>query len=206
MTDDGFPEPWLADPAVQRRAKIVALVTVMVASIVVAVIIDARGADEATVTGPATSSTTEVTSSAPVTEAEPTAADWPADLNGRAAGIDAGEPGVYVYSDFSGWYLWVVGGDDAQGLRGTITSDAAMGDPVLVDPAVGSVFVDGTVTTFELPPGADPAGLKFNPGFFSSSFTLDAEAVEGALPAEPVRLGAGSVPRPLPTIIEKAPR
>ncbi|MEZ5183086.1 MAG: hypothetical protein R2702_14635 [Acidimicrobiales bacterium] len=142
---------------------------------------------------------------------------WPSETGGRPPGLGergqgaaevtlAGdvEPGVYLWSDFDGWHLWVVGGPAIPALQGTMSSNDAIARADLAVAGVGNVAVADKVATFDLPTGAPIVGIDFNPGFFADQLAFTLEGPEGAIDPTLVRLGSKAGPAPFPLVLSKS--
>lgn len=131
--------------------------------------------------GTGTSATTEPGKPAPGTR------HWPAAVYGRpkafgargdAPPASAGslDPGYYVWSDFDGFHVWLVGGSDADAV--TVTMD----DPYNKAEAVGgSVDLTTAKNSFTLRRGSaseEVVGVDFSPGFYAKNIIV---AVDGDL-------------------------
>jgi len=82
------------------------------------------------------------------------------------------EDGAYLWNDFNGWHLWLVG--DATGPV-TVTTDDRFAK---VDPVGGAPAVDAGDERFVLSRGSTDApvvGVDFNPGFFAEELTIAAD-------------------------------
>ena len=113
---------------------------------------------------------------------------WPTAVSGRPPALgrqgepppaDAGdlEDGYYLWQDFNGWHLWLVGGSDADQVSITADSEVAKADP-----AGGDVSIDrsGNAFTFSRgSAGAEVVGVDFNPGYYAKTFVV---TVDGDLP------------------------
>ena len=141
--------------------------------------------------------------------------EWPAEVSGRPSGLgeehqsaadvtpDAA-PGVYVWSGFDGWHLWVVDGADVGGVTGTITSDEGITEAVLSAPGAGSVAVDDDTISFQLPGDVALAGVDFSPEFFTKQLTIElTDAAGEPLPVEVVHLGSDGTAEAVPVGIDK---
>ncbi|WP_421118448.1 hypothetical protein ACE2AJ_13785 [Aquihabitans daechungensis] len=139
---------------------------------------------------------------------------WPEELGGRPAGLGGedetaaevtptAEPGVYLWSGFDGWHLWVVNGEGLDGFSGTITSNTDFNGARSSAPDAGTVSVDGKEITFDLDGGEALAGVDFDPGF-AKELTFDLQTADGEVPAELVFTGSGSAPvDEVPLVIDK---
>lgn len=144
-------------------------------------------------------------------------ASWPAEAGGRppalgtrgetadAVTVEAGTaPGVYVWSDFDGWHLWVVGGPDVPELTGAIRSDDEFAKAQAAVPARGTVTQEGQLVSFTLPAGEGLSGVDFNPGFFASQLVITIDGPTGPLDAQLIYLGSKAAPAPQPFVLAKA--
>ncbi|WP_421118212.1 hypothetical protein ACE2AJ_12395 [Aquihabitans daechungensis] len=135
--------------------------------------------------------TTTIDGAAPTKEAR-----WPVAVGGRPAafGVDGDPPpaetdladGFYLWLDFSGWHLWLVGGVDADA-NVDIRSDDAFaaadptgGEPDLLQDRNGLIFARGNAEERVV-------GVDFNPGFYGRTMVI---TTTGDLP---IHLGAQSV-------------
>lgn len=139
----------------------------------------------ATTTAAGTDPTTSVESATTDLEVRP---GWPFAVSGRPAAFgalkdappaDAGDlpDGFYLWTDFDGWHLWLVGGGEAD--KVTITSDNAISK---ADPTGGPVDVQvfGNVVAMRRGSATEPVvGIDINPGYYAKNMIV---AVEGALP------------------------
>ena len=139
---------------------------------------------------------------------------WPASVNGRPLTLGTrgqtadkvavkAAPGVYVWSDFDGWHLWVVGGSNIPAIAGTMTSNSEVAKAVPAVPGA-SVTKNGKVVSFVLPTGSPITGVDFNPGFFAHQVVITVNGPTGPLDAKVVRLGRKATQAPFPLVIEKS--
>lgn len=109
-------------------------------------------------------------------------------------------PGLYLWSDFAGWHLWLLG-DAGTEVRGSVSVDASPGS--VVADTIGGAEVATTADgfTFTLTAGdTRAAGLVFNPGFYTRRVSFQ---VDGTPPA--LFTGYYLAPQTLPYTIEKPP-
>lgn len=113
---------------------------------------------------------------------------WPAVVAGRPTAFgklndappsSAGdlEDGLYVWTDFDGWHLWLVGGGSDDGA--TITADYEIAK---FDGTGGSVDADaeGNLLTFSRGSAdGDVVGVDFSPGIYTKTMVI---TVDGDLP------------------------
>jgi hypothetical protein len=138
----------------------------------------------------------------------PAPAGWPASVQGRPAALgsngpppaDAGDlaPGWYLWSDFSDWHLWLVGGEGTDAAAVVTTNDK-----LTLKDTYGGAGVEATDTSAVVRPGADPApieGIDFNPGFFGDELTI---TITGDLP---LRTGQSSVEAASPLTLRLVPQ
>ncbi|WP_426571139.1 hypothetical protein [Aquihabitans sp. McL0605] len=139
---------------------------------------------------------------------------WPATVNGRPDGLGgerettadvnlAADPGVYIWSGFDGWHLWVVNGGDLKGIKGTITSNAEISRGAPSAPGDGTATVKGKELTFDLSGDAPLAGVDFEPGL-SKHLEFQIEGPDGPIDASVVTTGrSGTAVAALPFVIDK---
>lgn len=146
---------------------------------------------------PTTAGSTEAPSGSPT---------WPAAVQGRPAAFgDQGAPppadgggvddGVYLWSDFKGWHIWIAGGEPD-------TSVSIQADADLTAVAVGGATVDArggelTVTCGDAPDRL--AGADVNVGLYTTHLTV---TVDGGLP---LRTGAAASPATSPLDLRYEP-
>lgn len=144
-------------------------------------------------------------------------AGWPTESGGRppalgtrgetadTVSVEAGTaPGVYVWSDFDGWHLWVVGGPDVPELTGAIRSDDEFAKAQSAVPARGTVAQEGQLVSFTLPAGEGLSGVDFNPGFFASQLVITIDGPTGPLDPQLIYLGSKAGPAPQPFVLTKS--
>lgn len=158
------------------------------------------------------STTTTTTSTVPVST-KPT---WPPTALGRPAALgpsgtapeavpaDA-PPGVYVWSDFDGWHLWMVNGEGVTGVQGAVVSDDEIVKADLAAAGVGERTITNNVIQFDLPADVRVSGLDINPGFYAKQLRFRFEGPDGEYPAATIKTGGLATPvTALPLILEKA--
>jgi len=167
-----------------------------------------EGGDPADPPVPPPSTTT--TTTRPTTSTTPASDDqegWPSEVEGRPPvfgdrGTPPGDdldtdPGIYLWSDFDGWHLWVVQSPDDPLVEGRIRSEGAF---VRADPEGergAQVTVEHDIVTFVLgSDGARVSGISFNPAFFTPSLVVEVDD-DGRLPR---RLGFGGASTDGPVI------
>lgn len=196
MADDAapLPESWSVDESKPSRSRWWVLAGVVVAIAVAAgvILVVHRKAEEAKVA-------------------------WPESVGGRAPGLGevntpaakvdvSAKPGVYAWSDFDGWHLWVVHGAGVGAVRGTISSDEDLDKAVSARDGAGSVRLDGKTATFELPASPALVGVDFQPGFFAKRLTFDLTDADGKpIDASLVTLGRGKAATVVPVEVRKVP-
>jgi hypothetical protein len=132
---------------------------------------------------------------------------WPAPSGGRPvafgppgpppASAEGIEPGFYLWFDFNGWHVFLVGGDEGDVLTFTSDDDIAKAEPTGGDPAID---VQGKVVRFSRGAASEPiVGADLNPGFFAKSLQV---SVDGDLP---LRLGIDAVPSEPSVRLDYAP-
>lgn len=192
-TGDAKPG-WLSGYAISITAVAVVL---LIGLIAVLILRDSGGGDDDTPT------TTEAAEKA-----------WPSLVGGRPAifgardtppPADAGdaEPGAYLWSDFDGWHLWIVRGDEVDGVKGTITIDA---EPTRAAPATagqGTVRIEDDVIHFDFTGVTAPVvGVDFNT-YFGSRISVAVESLVGPLDASRLHTGGRATPATNPIVIVK---
>ncbi|MBX3286440.1 MAG: hypothetical protein KF703_13925 [Actinobacteria bacterium] len=211
------------DPPDRRTVLFVQIGLVLViVAIVAAVLISKNGDDDgdsSTASGGtgATTQTTVPGGGAPVTggPTEPAPLVWPTSVGGRPAAFgeldgapgDApggAAPGVYIWSDYDGWHLWVVHGEGVGDVNGTVTGDDVVASAEVVPDGAGLVTMADQVIAFDIKDGETIAGFDFNPGFYAKRLEFVVNGADGPLPAELVHVGKDAVPAPTPIVIEKS--
>lgn len=136
---------------------------------------------------------------------------WPEMVNGRPNGLGPMgqaaadvepmvDPGIYLWSDFDGWHLWVVAGEGIPDeVRGSVTSNDALPSMDLAVPESGSASLDGKTGTFSVSTEEAVSGVDFNTGFYATKLDVTLEGPDGPLDAKLVRLGSklDAAPDPL---------
>lgn len=109
---------------------------------------------------------------------------WPSAIQGRpkqfgkvndpppatAGGI---EDGFYLWSDFDGWHLWLVGGGDAD--RVTITADDEIRRADPTDPSATIERLGNTLTFSRGGADGEVVGMDFSPGFYSKTLIVSVQ-------------------------------
>lgn len=142
---------------------------------------------------------------------------WPPELGGRAEGLGqvnepaptvevTAEPGVYLWSDFDGWHLWVVNGEGVSGVSGTIVADDDVGEGTLAVEGAGELTVDESSFTFDLPGEPALVGLDFNPGFYTGEMVIDLEGPDGPIDPALVTFGRSGSAETMPIVLEQIER
>jgi hypothetical protein len=209
------PDDW-DDAGPPRRTVLIAQVSVVVLILVVVGVIALvrRGDDSPATKKPGGTTASGAKGGTPKSAAK--AAIWPKSVGGRPASLGKrgqaaakvkakAKPGVYLWGDFDGWHLWVVGGAGVPArVHGTITtnSDIARAEPA--SPTSGTVKVDGMVATFDLPTGAAISGVDFNPGFFAKRMVFTIEGPTGPIDPKLVKVGSKGAVAPFPFVLDKA--
>jgi hypothetical protein len=194
------------------RAVQIGLVVAALA-VVTIVLVSHRGADQAAdAKGPGrlplpASTTTTV------------ALDWPAAVGGRppalgrtgqrAPEVDVApgtKPGVYLWNDYDGWHLWVIGGRGVSTITGSIQSNDVVDKADLAVPGTGTVSRSGKVASFTFPAGAQLAGIDFHPGFYGRQMVVSLDGPDGPLPVALLHVGRDAADTPFPFVIELGPR
>jgi hypothetical protein len=147
---------------------------------------------------------------------EPAPLVWPANVGGRPAAFgelngspaDApggADPGVYLWSDYDGWHVWVVHGEGVGDINGTVTGDDVIASADVTPPESGVVTLADKVIAFDLKSEEPISGFDFNPGFYAKRLEFVLNGPDGPVPATIVHVGQDAVPAPSPIVIEKSP-
>lgn len=119
------------------------------------------------------------------------------DGDGPPASADGLEDGWYLWSDFAGWHLWLVG-DDRGGSVEVTTNASFLADPTGGQPALETGEQRLTLARGE---ATEPVvGVDFNPGFFAKELVV---TVTGDLP---LRTGFGLVDAASPLVLRYEPQ
>lgn len=230
---EGTEDPWGDDlwgdeDSTARPTQLylqIGLVVVIVAILAAVVILrsddtDTAGDQRADGATSATSATSAAAgpgdATAPTGQPQPSGPAWPPEINGRpdafgeleGSPTDApggADPGVYIWNDFDGWHLWVVNGDDVQGVSGSITGNDAIASAEVVPEGSGTATPTDTQIEFDLPAEPEIVGINFNPGFYANSLVVSIDGSAGPLPAEFVHLGQNLAPAENPVVIVQTP-
>jgi hypothetical protein len=112
---------------------------------------------------------------------------WPSVIQGRpkqfgslndpppASAGDLGD-GFYLWQDFDGWHLWMVGGGGADRVSVVADDSFAKADPVGGNPDVAKATNGFTLARGGA--GATVVGVDFNPGYYAKTLVV---SVEGGL-------------------------
>lgn len=211
------------DPPDRRTVLFVQIGLVLViVAIVAAVLVAKNGDDDKGTSNAAGGDTTAQTTvpGAPATggagtPTEPAPLVWPVNVGGRPAAFgeldgspaDApggAAPGVYIWSDYDGWHLWVVHGEGVGDVNGTVTGDDVVASADVTPEGAGVVTVADKVIAFDIKSDEDIAGFDFNPGFYAKRLEFVLNGTDGPLPATLVHVGKDAVPAPSPIVIEKS--
>lgn len=135
---------------------------------------------------------------------------WPPSVNGRPAGLGpmgqsaadvepTVDPGVYLWSDFDGWHLWVVAGEGVPAeVNGSLASNDALASLDLAVPDSGSATLDGEVGQFSVPTASSVAGVDFSTGFYAEELDVTLEGPDGPLDATLIHVGSDMETAPDP--------
>lgn len=138
---------------------------------------------------------------------------WPSEMKwkpvitgDRDQGIDAVPPevpaGLYIWSDFQGWFVWVVDPGGKAGAKGRITTNAEFGSAALLEGATGEFVRNDSALEFDFTGvGERATGFRFNQGFFTNTLMIDLDGDD-----LPVFMGHDSTPLPAPSVLEKKVR
>jgi hypothetical protein len=147
---------------------------------------------------------------------EPAPLVWPLAVGGRPAAFgeldgspaDApggAEPGVYIWSDYDGWHLWVVHGDGVGDVNGTVNGDDVIASADVTPPESGVVTLADKVIAFDIKSDEPISGFDFNPGFYAKRLEFVINGPDGPLDPALVHVGKDAVPAPSPIVLEKSP-
>lgn len=148
---------------------------------------DGKGSDggsgtTAATVPPTTGDAGGATTTAPATPAGGTKPAWPPAVSGRPPALGKqGEPppssvsgiedGYYLWQDFYGWHLWLVGDSSA---TATVTVDA----DVAKAEAVGGTDVEQQANLFTVSRGSadgEVVGVDFNPGYYAKTMVVSVD-------------------------------
>lgn len=208
LVDDDSDGPW-EDPDDRRAISPVLIAVAIVAVLgVLAILLVSQRNDgkKSTTKRPARSEQRSEgdgrgTPDGPTVTSPPTP-QWPNDVLYRPAVFGkTGEPvkektdakaGVYIWSDFDGWYVFVVDPSGKAAARGTLVSSDEVATSDLVVQGAGSADAEGRRINFDFSTVSGPsAGMVFNPGFYASTILVDLDGDD-----LPVFLGQNQVPAP----------
>jgi hypothetical protein len=210
------------DPPDRRTVLFVQIGLVLViVAIVAAVLISKDGDDDEGSTAAGGTTTTLAGSPAPGTPdggtvpGEPPPLVWPVSVGGRPAAFgeldgspaDApggAAPGVYIWSDYDGWHLWVVHGEGVGDVNGTVTGDDVVASAEVTPSEAGVVTLADKVIAFDLKSEVPISGFDFNPGFYAKRLEFVVNGPDGPLAPELVHVGKDALPAPSPIVLEKS--
>ena len=143
-----------------------------------------------------------------------TSRDWPQSLAGRAAGLGevnvpaskvdpTAKPGIYIWSDFDGWHLWVVHGDGVGAVTGSVTSDKDIAKATAAIKGAGRVTRDGKTISISFPADPKLSGVDFDTDFYARHLTFALEGPDGTIPANLVHLGNSRMATEVPVKVDK---
>lgn len=215
--DEEEDDVWDDEPLGMPREKAIRLAQIglVVLAVVVILFVVLRGGDDKDDSSTKNQDGSSQSTDGGATE-KPKKAAWPAEINNKnpklggkddgPAQVPADAPqGVYLWSDFQGWHLWVVQGDALGDVTGTITSNVNMAKAELAVADAGTVNTNATTSTFALPGGTRVTGIDFNPGFYSKQVAITLQTPDGPVDAKLIKIGSKGAEAPTPIIFEKAP-
>lgn len=141
------------------------------------------------------------------------ASTWPDEMKwkpmitgDRDQGLDAVPPevpaGLYIWSDFQGWFVWVVDPGGKAGAKGRISTNSEFGSAELVEGATGEFVRNDTQLEFDFTGvGERATGFRFNQGFFTNTVIIDLDGDD-----VPVFMGNDATPLSPPFVLEKKVR
>ena len=196
-----------------RRISPILIVVGIVAILgVVAILLATRGNDNKDTASKSRTTTTTKSTGKDGTTGTNTkqVARWPGRVQTRPAVFGkTGQPldreakakaGVYIWTDFDGWHLWVVDPSGKEAAKGTVTSTDDIASADLVVKGSGTVDRSGRRLDFDFSGvSAKAAGVVFSPGFYGSTLLVDLGGSD-----LPVFLGAKMVEVEQPLTITKS--
>jgi hypothetical protein len=210
-TEDDDATATAEDDEARKRARAVRTAQIALVALVVligVVVLLTRGGDGSDDAGKATAS--DATSSDATSTRGP---GFPRELQRRAAVLGkngqvatdvtpaaGAKPGVYIWSDFDGWHLWVVNGAGVPEVHGTVIGNKSLAKVALavpnagtVSPPIASLDQAQSRSAFVLPNQPGLVGIDLNPGY-STTVTFDLTDPDGkVLDPKLVFLGSGRV-------------
>jgi hypothetical protein len=207
---EGDPGPGPADTVTISRRQLVIgaqVALVLVVLLVVGLVLVTK--DD----GKDTGATVTATGKDGGTDAKPKKPEWPPAVGGRppflgkrGEGPDKAEAdapaGVYVWADYDGWHVWVVGGEGKAAAKGRITSDEPFSRGAAASDGQGTVTKNEKSIEFDFATAtAHAAGVDFNPGFFSKTLLVDVDGDD-----LPVFTGRKPAEATSPVVLTKAPQ
>lgn len=150
------------------------------------------------------------------TGGKPKKAAWPPTVTNRPVTLgkrnekapavkSTAKPGVYVWIDYDGWHMWVVGGAGMpSSITGSIISSDVFARADVATPGAGTTKLNGKQVTFDVPTDKPITGVDFNPGFYAKQLVFDIEGDAGPLDSKLIHLGGKAVAAPFPLTVSKA--
>lgn len=208
-------DSWDTDDATPKRTVLYAQIglVALILAIIVIVLVVKSGKDDDDATKDGTTKTTQAAGSTTKTNGKPA---WPHEVEGRPATLGKrgqkapdvtpkAKPGVYVWSDFDGWHMWIVGGAGMPAkIDGTLTSNDPIARADLAVPGTGTVGVDGKVASYSLDTSKPLSGIDFNTGFYGKRLVFTFNGPDGPIDGKFLHTGSKSLPAVYPLVIDKA--
>lgn len=217
--DADAEDAWTAEPEAKKNTVMIAQIALVVAVLVVVAIVLVAKSGKDDDNKSSSSATTTTLAGTPGTDAsgKPAKPAWPAAVQGRPPALgkrgekapdvkSTAKPGVYAWSDFDGWHVWVVPGAGVpQTVTGTLTSNDPFARADAARPGAGDVTVNGKTVDFNLKTDQGVNGVDFNTGFYGKRIVVIVNDPDGkALDPKLFKTGSKSVPAVYPLVIEKA--
>jgi hypothetical protein len=215
-------DEWQDDDGQQKRTVLIAQIALVVLVLIgLGVILAVKSRDDGDKKDDKTAQVSDGSSddgtTTPTTkDGKPKKPDWPKISANRPPALgkrgqvakdvkSTAKPGVYIWNDFDGWHMWIVGGAGMPAtISGTITSNDDIGR---ADPAIegtGTSTVTGKIATFDMPTDKPITGVDFNPGFYANKLVFAINGPDGPLDAALVKLGGGMKASSFPLVLEKS--
>ena len=115
--------------------------------------------------------------------------------NQKAAVVKPGaKPGIYLWSGFDGWHLWVVNGTGIPQVSGILISNDVVAKADIAVAGGGQVTKSGNTVTFAFSTTKPISGMDFSPGFFAKNLAFSLRGPGGPIELKLVHLGIKVAP------------
>ncbi len=210
------PDAWDTEGTTPKRTVLYAQIglVALILSLIVIVLVVKGGSDDASDDKDTAAKTTQPTGTG---TAKPNAKPaWPRAVEGRPTTLGKrgqkapditpkAKPGVYVWSDFDGWHMWIVGGTGMPAtIDGTLTSNDPIARAELAVPDTGTVSTDGKVVTYSLDTSKPLSGIDFNTGFYGKRLVFTFNGPDGPIDGKLLHTGSKAAAAVYPLVIDKA--